>query len=82
MDVLGMEASGHGAMFAVDRAKQMPRIQIDRRPTALRQAIMACKKGGTVSIPGVYASLIDKVPMGAFMNTFFPWGKLVGSCWA
>jgi threonine dehydrogenase-like Zn-dependent dehydrogenase len=67
MDVVGMEASGHGVMFAVVRAKQMARIQIDR-PTVLRQAIMACKKGGTVSIPGVYAGLIDKVPTGAFMN--------------
>jgi hypothetical protein len=54
-------------MFAVDRAKQMARIQLDR-PTVLRHAIMACKKGGTVSVPGVYAGLIDKVPMGAFMN--------------
>jgi threonine dehydrogenase-like Zn-dependent dehydrogenase len=34
----------------------------------LRQAIMACKKGGTVSAPGVYAGFIDKVPVGAFMN--------------
>lgn len=67
MDVVGMEASGHGVMFAVDRAKQMARIQMDR-PIVLRQAIMACKKGGTVSVPGVYAGLIDKVPMGAFMN--------------
>lgn len=67
MDVVGMEASGHGLMFAVDRAKQMARMQMDR-PIVLRQAIMACKKGGTVSVPGVYASFIDKVPMGAFMN--------------
>jgi threonine dehydrogenase-like Zn-dependent dehydrogenase len=67
MDVVGMEASGHGVLFAMDRAKQMARIQMDR-PTVLRQAIMACKKGGTVSVPGVYAGLIDTVPMGAFMN--------------
>jgi threonine dehydrogenase-like Zn-dependent dehydrogenase len=67
MDVVGMEASGHGALFAVDRAKQMTRMQMDR-PIVLRQAIMACKKGGTVSVPGVYAGFIDKVPMGAFMN--------------
>jgi threonine dehydrogenase-like Zn-dependent dehydrogenase len=67
MDVVGMEASGHGVLFAMDRAKQMARIQMDR-PIVLRQAIMACKKGGTVSVPGVYASFIDKVPMGAFMN--------------
>jgi threonine dehydrogenase-like Zn-dependent dehydrogenase len=67
MDVVGMEASGHGALFALDRAKQIARIQMDR-PTVLRQAIVACKKGGTVSVPGVYAGFIDKVPMGAFMN--------------
>jgi threonine dehydrogenase-like Zn-dependent dehydrogenase len=67
MDVVGMEASGHGALFAMDRAKQMTRMQMDR-PIVLRQAIIACKKGGTVSVPGVYAGFIDKVPMGAFMN--------------
>lgn len=67
MDCVGMEASGHGVMFALDRAKQFARMQMDR-PQVLRQAIIACKKGGTVSVPGVYASFIDKVPMGAFMN--------------
>jgi threonine dehydrogenase-like Zn-dependent dehydrogenase len=67
MDVVGMEASGHGILFAIDRAKQKARIQMDR-PIVLRQAIMACKKGGTVSVPGVYAGLIDNLPMGAFMN--------------
>jgi threonine dehydrogenase-like Zn-dependent dehydrogenase len=67
MDVVGLEASGHGVLFAIDRAKQVARIQMDR-PIVLRQAIVACKKGGTVSVPGVYAGFIDKVPMGAFMN--------------
>jgi threonine dehydrogenase-like Zn-dependent dehydrogenase len=67
MDAVGMEASGHGIVFAMDKAKQMMRTQMDR-PMVLRQAILACKKGGTVSVPGVYASFIDKVPMGAFMN--------------
>jgi len=67
MDAVGMEASGHGIVFAMDKAKQMMRTSMDR-PTVLRQAIIACKKGGTVSVPGVYASFIDKVPMGAYMN--------------
>jgi threonine dehydrogenase-like Zn-dependent dehydrogenase len=67
MDVVGMEASGHGMVFMMDRAKQMMRTQMDR-PVVLRQAIIACKKGGTVSVPGVYASFIDKVPFGAYMN--------------
>jgi threonine dehydrogenase-like Zn-dependent dehydrogenase len=67
MDVVGMEASGHGMVFMMDRAKQLIRTQMDR-PVVLRQAIIACKKGGTVSVPGVYASFIDKVPIGAYMN--------------
>ena len=67
MDAVGMEAWGHGALFAVDRVKQALRLSMDR-PTVLRQAIIACKKGGSVSVPGVYASFIDKVPMGAFVN--------------
>jgi threonine dehydrogenase-like Zn-dependent dehydrogenase len=40
------------------------RLETDR-PTALRQAIQACRKGGTVSIPGVYGGLVDKFPLGA-----------------
>ncbi|MBS1805113.1 MAG: glutathione-dependent formaldehyde dehydrogenase [Acidobacteria bacterium] len=67
MDVVGMEASGHGLVFAMDKAKQFLHTQMDR-PIVLRQAILACKKGGTVSVPGVYASFIDKVPMGAYVN--------------
>jgi threonine dehydrogenase-like Zn-dependent dehydrogenase len=47
-----------------DRAKQAVRMESDR-PHALRQAIQACRKGGTVSIPGVYGGLIDKFPIGA-----------------
>jgi threonine dehydrogenase-like Zn-dependent dehydrogenase len=38
------------------------------RPGALRQAIMACRKGGTLSVPGVYIGLLDKIPFGALMN--------------
>jgi len=67
MDAVGMEATGHGLVFAMDKTKQMMRTQMDR-PIVLRQAIIACKKGGTVSVPGVYASFIDKVPIGAYMN--------------
>lgn len=67
MDAVGMEAEGHGAIFALDRTKQALRLAMDR-PLVLRQAILACKKGGTVSVPGVYAGFIDKLPMGAFMN--------------
>ncbi|MEO8432957.1 MAG: zinc-dependent alcohol dehydrogenase [Acidobacteriota bacterium] len=64
MDAVGMEAHGHGPQAAYDRVKQTLRLATDR-PGVLRMAIQACRKGGTVSIPGVYGGFIDKVPMGA-----------------
>jgi threonine dehydrogenase-like Zn-dependent dehydrogenase len=67
IDCVGMEAHGHGALYAYDRAKQAMMVETDR-PIALREAIMACRNGGTVSIPGVYGGFIDKVPMGSVMN--------------
>jgi len=67
MDAVGMEASGHSLFFLVDRAKQTMRMSFDR-PEVLRQCIQACRKGGTVSIPGVYGGFIDNVPFGAAMN--------------
>jgi len=67
IDAVGMEAHGHGPQYAYDRAKQAVRLETDR-PIALRQAIMACRNGGTVSVIGVYGGLIDKFPMGAVMN--------------
>jgi threonine dehydrogenase-like Zn-dependent dehydrogenase len=67
MDAVGMEATGHGALYAVDRVKQALRLQTDR-PFVLRQCIQACRKGGTVSIPGVYGGFVDMIPMGAVMN--------------
>jgi threonine dehydrogenase-like Zn-dependent dehydrogenase len=67
IDAVGMEAHGHGAMFLLDRAKQALMIETDR-PLVLREAIMACRKGGTVSVPGVYGGFDDTIPLGAFMN--------------
>jgi len=67
MDAVGMEASGHGPMFMLDKAKQAVRMTTDRA-VAIRQCIIACKKGGTVSVPGVYAGFDDKIPLGSFMN--------------
>ncbi len=67
MDAVGMEAWGHGALFLYDRAKQALKLEQDR-VTVLRQCIQACKKGGTVSVPGVYTGWDDKIPLGAFMN--------------
>jgi threonine dehydrogenase-like Zn-dependent dehydrogenase len=67
MDAVGMEAHDHSLMFMVDRAKQALKVETDR-PTVLRQCIQACRKGGTVSVPGVYSGFADTIPMGAFMN--------------
>ena len=64
IDAVGMEAHGHGAIAFYDRAKLAMRMQSDR-PTALRQAIQECRKGGTVSIPGVYGGVVDKINVGA-----------------
>ena len=67
IDAVGMEAHGHGPQFAYDRAKQAMRLETDR-PIALREAILACRNGGTVSVIGVYGGFVDKFPMGAVMN--------------
>lgn len=64
IDAVGMEAHGTGIDAIYDKAMQAVRLETDR-PTALRQAIVACRKGGTVSIPGVYGGLLDKMPFGA-----------------
>ena len=67
MDAVGMEAHGHNPMYALDRVKQAFKIETDR-PIVLRQCIQACRKGGTVSVPGVYSGFAGSIPMGAFMN--------------
>ncbi len=67
IDAVGMEARGHGPAYLYDRSMQAMRMETDR-PDALRQAIMACRSGGTVSVIGVYAGFVDKFPMGAVMN--------------
>ncbi|MEG5159430.1 zinc-dependent alcohol dehydrogenase [Microcoleus sp. AT3-A2] len=67
IDAVGMEAHGTGLDALYDKAKQAVRLESDR-PTALRQVIVACRKGGTVSIPGVYGGFVDKVPLGAAFN--------------
>ncbi len=63
IDAVGLEAHGHSFDSVLDRAKQTVRLQMDRA-NVLRQAIMACGKGGTVSVPGVYMGFIDKFPYG------------------
>lgn len=64
IDAVGMEAHGHSFTANLDRVKAAVGMSSDR-PDALRQAIQACKKGGTVSIPGVYGGFLDHVPFGA-----------------
>jgi threonine dehydrogenase-like Zn-dependent dehydrogenase len=67
IDAVGMEAHAPGVVGAYDRAKQALMLETDR-PIALRQAIMACRNGGTVSVIGVYGGFIDKFPFGSVMN--------------
>ncbi len=64
----GMEArSGSTVVDAYDRVKQAARLETER-PHALREAVMSCRNGGTISIVGVYGGLMDKFPIGAVMN--------------
>jgi threonine dehydrogenase-like Zn-dependent dehydrogenase len=67
IDCVGMEAHESGPEYWYDKAKQAVRLETDR-PIVLRQAIHACRKGGTVSIVGVYGGFVDKFPIGAAMN--------------
>ena len=67
IDAVGMEAHGVGLVGAYDRVKQAMMLETER-PNALREALMACRNGGTVSIPGVYGGFLDKMPIGSFMN--------------
>jgi threonine dehydrogenase-like Zn-dependent dehydrogenase len=68
IDAVGMESvHGHPAIYAYDKVKQAARAESDRTH-ALRQAIMSCRSGGTVSVIGVYGGLVDKFPAGSWMN--------------
>jgi len=67
IDAVGLEAHSHGVGYVYDRAMQAMMGESDR-PIALREAIMCCRNGGTVSVIGVYGGLIDKFPMGSLMN--------------
>jgi threonine dehydrogenase-like Zn-dependent dehydrogenase len=67
IDAVGMEGHCQGIVGVYDKVKTVAMMETDR-PHALRQAILACRKGGTVSVPGVYAGFLDKVPFGAVVN--------------
>ena len=64
IDAVGLEAHGPGLVGLYDRMKTIVMQETDRA-YALRQAIQACRKGGTVSIPGVYGGMIDRMPIGS-----------------
>lgn len=66
IEAVGMEAHGTGMLHKYDVVKQSLRMETDRG-TALREAIMACRKGGTLAILGVYG-IMDKFPIGVIMN--------------
>jgi threonine dehydrogenase-like Zn-dependent dehydrogenase len=67
IDCVGLEAHGHGLQYAHDSVKQKLHVQMDR-PLAVREAIMACRGAGIISILGVYVGLVDKFPLGTVMN--------------
>jgi len=67
IEAVGMEAHSPGPHYAYDQIKQQLRLQTDR-PTAVREAVHACRKGGSVFVLGVFAGFVDKFPLGALMN--------------
>jgi threonine dehydrogenase-like Zn-dependent dehydrogenase len=67
IDAVGMESHGFAPDALLDQAKQTVGMGADSGH-ALRLAIMACRKGGRLSIPGVYGGFVDKFPIGALME--------------
>jgi threonine dehydrogenase-like Zn-dependent dehydrogenase len=68
IDAVGTEAHVGGSPDSyLDRAKQAVFLGTDR-PHVLREAIFCCRKGGTISVPGVYVGVLDKIPFGPAMN--------------
>ena len=67
IDAVGSEAHGTGLSGIADQAKQTVGMQADR-PTVLREAVQCCRKGGTLSVPGVYTGAVDNFPAGPLMN--------------
>jgi threonine dehydrogenase-like Zn-dependent dehydrogenase len=67
IDAVGLEGHAPGFAGAYDKVKTSLMMETDR-PVALRQAILACRSGGTISVAGVYGGFIDKFPMGAIVN--------------
>ncbi|GGD73393.1 zinc-dependent alcohol dehydrogenase [Caballeronia grimmiae] len=73
IDAVGMESHATSSVDAMyDRAKQAVMLETDR-PHVLREMIYVCRPAGTLSVPGVYGGLIDKIPFGASMNKGLTW---------
>jgi threonine dehydrogenase-like Zn-dependent dehydrogenase len=73
IDCVGMEAHITSTVDAMyDRAKQAMMMETDR-PHVLREMIYVCRPGGTLSVPGVYGGIVDKIPLGASMNKGLTW---------
>jgi threonine dehydrogenase-like Zn-dependent dehydrogenase len=67
IEAVGMEAHMTGLVGVYDRVKTAIMLETGR-PHALREAIMACRNGGTMSVAGVFGGFIDKMPIGSLMN--------------
>ncbi|MBN8871691.1 MAG: glutathione-dependent formaldehyde dehydrogenase [Rhodospirillales bacterium] len=68
IDAVGLEAHASRSIDSLyDRAKQAMMLETDR-PHVLREIMYVCRPAGTISVPGVYGGLLDKIPFGAFMN--------------
>jgi len=67
IEAVGMESHSPGLMHAIDKVKQTVMLETDR-PAPLRQAIMAVRNGGVLSVPGVYGGFVDNLPFGSIMN--------------
>ena len=73
IDAVGMESHATRSLDAMyDRAKQAVMLETDR-PHVLREMIYVCRPAGTLSVPGVYGGLLDKIPFGASMNKGLTW---------
>lgn len=67
IEAVGMEAHSTGPQYLYDQVKQQLRLETDR-PIAVREAIHACRKGGTVFVLGVFGPAVDKFPLGLIVN--------------
>lgn len=68
IDAVGCEAHAGGTLDGILDAVKTATLLGTDRPHVLRQAIKSCRKGGTISVPGVYVGFGDKIPIGAAMN--------------